>query len=218
MTRIRTLPFDYRDLRGRPAPVTVTEAPAAPVAPALTAADIDAAFAAGYRAGEDTAMRSAESSAAARLGAVAADLAAQSLRFGAALDSEREAMRAAARELFQSILRGAWRRAELDGALALVDRLIAAAPDGPEAILRIHPEGVSRIGESLRRALGERNSAVIRIESDAAIEDGDCRLEWRGGAAARRMSDAIGEIDRILDSACAHIEAPQSEDSHDDDS
>lgn len=207
MGAAKPIPFDYQDLN----PPAAIDAPAPVASPPVgfSAADLEEAFAAGRIAGQRATPSGAETLTLQRIAALADALAGQGAQCAAALEAEKASLRAVLEafviEFCGSL--GAERAAE--GALALIDRLIAASADMSPAALFISPGSIARFGDRLMREIAARGAkSFITIEPDPALGDSECRLAWRGGAATREFEPVAAEIRRLV-----RVDAPAADNS-----
>lgn len=191
----RAVPYAYRDFDApadEPVEPAIVEAPA----PCFTSLDVDAAYASGLEKG------AAEANSAHRdeHDALTREYAANIAKLGAAFEARRaedaKRLRAEIEAALVLFLRRIHRASALDNALDLVDRLLAASADRSAVTLRIADQSLA---ETICSELAARNAKdFIRVELDGSLAAGDCRLEWRGGAAARRFSTLRAELRRLL--------------------
>lgn len=121
--------------------------------------------------------------------------------FHSALQEQREALTQTARAILERYCRNIATNRELDAALALLDDYLAIAPDKTLVVLALPERAGEDVIALLRDGLNERNvSDFVDVTKSSAISDGDCRIEWRGGAMARNFDEMIVEIDRIFSS------------------
>lgn len=216
MTRAaRIIPFAYEDFAPKaeapaPPPSTPNEAHESLGAPRLTEADLEAAFARGVVAGETSAAARAVSGAA-RIEMIAAGIAAEAARRVTALDHDRSVLRRDVRDFLNAFCRRLAADKAATLALTLVDRLLAGSAGDDAATLFVSEETFAEWGDDLHSALARKaGAASIELGSDGALTGGECRLQWRGGAAHHDNTIVAAEIDRIL----ALARADDTEDSH----
>jgi flagellar biosynthesis/type III secretory pathway protein FliH len=121
--------------------------------------------------------------------------------FYSAIEEQRETLTQTARTFIERYFRNIATKRETDTALALLDDYLAMAPDKKPVALAL-PEGIDDdVTALLQDSLNERNvSDFVELTTRGNIADGDCRIEWRGGAMARNLDEMLEEIDRIFSS------------------
>ncbi|MGE0409453.1 MAG: hypothetical protein AB7P23_09365 [Amphiplicatus sp.] len=182
-------PFAFSDFDERPAPAFCEAGADA----------IEKARKEGFEAGLDEARAEARAREADALGAIAAALGEKVAEFDAGLAAERRALKSLAAEFLKAFAGKIAADREIAFAVDLVRRLLAASADRAPAVLALHPESLARLGARLRERIAEAGAAsFVALEGDAALAPHDIRLSWRGGAAARRLSRAIEEIDLMI--------------------
>jgi hypothetical protein len=183
---------------------------APPVATPLTEADLDAAFARGLAAGETSGAASAARTAV-YMEETAAAVAGSLANEAHARQRDRAVLRRDIAAFLNAFCGRLAARQAAPLALSLADRLLAGSSDEAGATLFVSEETFAEFGEDLRRALSEKpGAASIELGSDGALIGGECRLQWRGGAARYDNAVVAAEIDRIL----AAARADDTEDSH----
>lgn len=197
----KIMPMPFEDFApGRPASAATAAAPIEPHAPdpKPAQAEIDAAFAAGRAAGLAEAGGLHQAETAAALAGLADAVAREVARRREALEEDRQGLRAALRSLVASLCRrlAAERAAPL--ALSLVERMLAGSTDAAPAQLFVSKETYEAFGAVLGSAT-ER--AGVALGADPALDRGECRLEWRGGAASYSHDAVSAEIDRVIAAA-----------------
>lgn len=77
--------------------------------------------------------------------------------------------------------------------------------DEPKVVIRVHPDMVEGISPKLEE-IAARNSfeGQVQLRGDAALSDGDCRLEWADGGAERLTSDLWRRIEAALERLLGH--------------
>ncbi|NWG71505.1 MAG: hypothetical protein HXY23_07845 [Parvularculaceae bacterium] len=200
MTRAaKIMPMPFEDFApSRPAPAAAPPAEPTNPDPRPAQAEIDAAFSAGRAAGlaEAGALHQAETAAA--LAGLADAVAREVARRREALEEDRQELRAALRSLVASLCRrlAAERAAPL--AWSLVERMLAGSTDSAPARLFVSEETYRAFGAVLG---GATERAGVALGADPALDRGECRLEWRGGAASYSHDAVSAEIDRVIAAA-----------------
>ena len=121
-----------------------------------------------------------------------------------ALEHDRAALRAALRQFLGAFCERLAASNAAPLALALVDRLLAASGDSAPATLFVSEETFAAFGGRWHEELDSRPDAgFLQVGSDAGLRGGECRIQWRGGAAAYSHETVTAEIDRILAAASA---------------
>jgi flagellar biosynthesis/type III secretory pathway protein FliH len=211
MAAAKRIPFRFADLNA-PADEerasdtsTLIETPlvVTPSAPVYSAEDVEAARAEGFAAGEHAVRTAFEAEISARLALVAEQVASAAENYEGALDRERAALRAAAAEFLQSFSKSLSAAQALNGALALVDRLLSASADRAAATLKVSDGTFERYGAKLKDALATRGASFVEVATDETLAAGECRLEWRGGGARRDFRSIVLEIERLTGAASA---------------
>jgi len=200
--RAKVIPMPLEDFaapRIAPAAEPMAAPPApAPAEPRFTRDEIDAAFAAGRAAGLEEAAGSEPASVADGVARLADALALEAARHNEALEEDRRALRESLRAFLLTLCRRLAADKAAPIALSLVDRMLAASPGGSAATLFVSEATLASHGERLQSIA---RGASVEIDSDAELEDGECRLQWRGGAASYSNEAVAAEIDRVLAAA-----------------
>ncbi len=195
MQAARVTPFLFGDFAD-PAPPPA--APAAPQ-PAPQGADHSAARLAAYQEGFAAAKASIDADEAASIAAIAGALAEQRAGFADGLAAEAQALREAARAFLAAFAGRLASTREVELAANLVDRLLAACAERTPARLEVSARSFGRLYERLHGELSDRNAAdFVDLAPAADLAPGDCRLVWRGGAATRRLADALAHLDEAF--------------------
>ena len=195
MAQAKVQPFDFSDFDAAPA------APAAepPVARPVDGQAFERGRKAAYAEGVEAARRETAARASEALSSLAASFGAQIAEFDAIIAAERRALKTAAADFLKAFTAAIVKDREVEIAIDLVRRLMAASTDQAPAILFLNPQSLKLVGDRLKKALAAQGAAsFIALAADAALAPGDCRLEWRGGAVNRSLSDALAEIDAIF--------------------
>jgi len=171
--------------------------------PALTRLDIETARNAGFAAGRDAALAEAATSAERRIAdalamiarGTSALLAAQAAQAQA---SEQQAV-ALVRLAIQKAVPVLARTAPLAEIETILARCLAEAHDEPRVVLRVSDglfEAAQARLEPITAATGFAGKLVLL--ADAALAEGDCRVEWADGGAERVTKRLAGELDALL--------------------
>lgn len=171
----------------------------------FTQNEIDAAFAAGRAAGFDEAASVQSAAVAAKLAKLADALALEAARREEALEEHRRSLRSALHDLLTTLCRRLAARNAAPIALSLIDRMLAASAEKTPATLFVSEGVFASLGDRLAEAA---TRAGVEIGSDALLQDGECRLQWRGGAAFYSHDSVAAEIERVIAAADASGETP----------
>lgn len=121
--------------------------------------------------------------------------------FHATVPEQRDALTQTSRAFIERYCRNVATKRESDAALALLDEYLALAPDRKPVLLALPEHAAKEVIALLEDGLNERGvSDFVEISASNTVADGDCRIEWRGGAMARNLDEMIDEIDRIFSS------------------
>lgn len=181
-------------------PATVEAAPA-PAERHFTEAEMEAAVAAARAAGREEAADTAAAAIAMQLAQLGDGLAREAARRNEALEQDRIALRDALRSFIAPLCRRLAAQNAAPLALSLIERMLAASDDKTPATLFVSEKTFASLGGQLQDAAVR---AGVEIGSDAALDDGECRLQWRGGAASLSHDAVTAEIDRLLAAAADH--------------
>lgn len=189
----RVKPYDFNDLAA-PAP----EAPRV-VEPSFTTADIERTRANAFAEGLAAARRQAEEEDRAALYAIGNVVSALQSEFTARLSAECDELRQTAGDFCRAFAGKVANAREVDTAIALLDRLLAASLDRTPVVIALNAESARRWRERLAEAIKERGAAAfVSIEADETLQRGECRLAWRGGSMNRLLKPALEKIDAII--------------------
>lgn len=191
MTRTAAKPFDFDEFgAGKNAPE-----------PVFTVAELEAAQRAAQAAALQTLIAEQARAQTQLLDKIAAQLASAQSEFDIALSVRREGLAAAARAIVTSFCDSAAADRQIDIAIGLLNKYLAATPDQTPVAL-ILPEDASKAAVAmLEEAIASRKiTDFASVMTSAAIGSGDCRIEWRGGAIMRDMNVINEEIKTIFTS------------------
>lgn len=189
----RVKPYDFNDLAA-PAPEA-----ARVIEPSFTTADIERTRANAFAEGLAAARRQAEEEDRAALYAVGNVVSALQSEFAARLSAECDELRQTAGDFCRAFAGKVASAREVDAAIALLDRLLAASLDRTPVVIALNTEGARRWRDRLAEAIKERGAlSFISIEADETLQRGECRLAWRGGSMNRLLKPAIDKIDAII--------------------
>lgn len=189
----RVKPYDFNDLAA-PAP----EAPRV-VEPSFTTADIERTRANAFAEGLAAARRQAEEEDRAALYAIGNVVSALQSEFTARLSAECDELRQTAGDFCRAFAGKVANAREVDTAIALLDRLLAASLDRTPVVIALNAESARRWRDRLAEAIKERGAdAFVSIEADETLQRGECRLAWRGGSMNRLLKPALEKIDAII--------------------
>jgi flagellar assembly protein FliH len=171
--------------------------------PALTRLDIETARDAGFAAGRETAIAEAQASADKRMADALAAIArgtAALLAAQAALAQETQHQAVfLLRAVLQKVVPVLARTAPLAEIEAILSRCLAEAHDEPRLVLRVSDglfEAAQARLQPITAASGFAGKLVLL--ADAALADGDCRVEWADGGAERDTKRLAAELDTLL--------------------
>lgn len=188
-------PYDFNDLAAPPAP----EAPARAIEPSFTTTDIERTRANAFAEGLAAARRQAEEEDRAALYAIGNVVSALQSEFGTRLSAECEEVRHAAGDFCRAFADRVATSREVEGAIALLDRLLAASIDRTPVLISLNDESVNRWRDRLADAIKARGAEkFVLIEGDGDLARGECRLSWRGGVMSRLLRPALDKIEAII--------------------
>jgi flagellar assembly protein FliH len=194
MSKSRTSPYDFADLKAPAA-----KAPARPVEPSFTVADIERTRANAFAEGLAAARRQAEEEDRAALYAVGNVISALQSEFGERLAAECAELKAAAGDFCRAFAEKLASEREVDAAISLLDRLLAASLDRTPVAISLNDESAKRWKPALEGAIKERDAEkFVSIEGDPNLQRGECRLSWRGGSMSRLLAPSLRKIDAII--------------------
>jgi flagellar assembly protein FliH len=181
--------------------------------PVVTRRDLEAARDAGFNAGRAHAMAQAASSQEERVAysletITAGVQALMETRARFAGEAEAHALDLV-RAVLQKALPTLTRVNPLTEIEALVTQCLAEAHDEPRLVLRV-ADGLFEAVQDRLAPLAAANgyAGKLVLLADAALSDGDCRVEWADGGAERDTSRLATEIDTILARGLAAIASP----------
>lgn len=191
------------DLNFDAAPEPAPDAPAAPVEPRFTAAELEqarqAAFAEGKAAGEAAVLRSVERNLAEALQRVSEQT---SLLLQAHAQSEGQAVRsaiAAAVAILRKLQPELARRnslVEIEGVLA---QCLETMREEPRVLVRVHDALLDPLRERLDAIAGSIGyEGRIVIVADEGLAIGDCRVEWADGGMVRDTERLWRDVEAAL--------------------
>jgi len=144
------------------------------------------------RAGELAAQTAMLETIATKLASARADYNAAAARHG-------DALSAGAGAIVKRFCKNFSAAREVEMATSLIDRFVNSAPQHTPAKLVLPASVSDSVTKRLSTLINIRDLAgFISIETSNNISDGDCRLEWRGGALDRNLKDAFAQIDAIF--------------------
>lgn len=175
---------------------------AAPAAPAITEADLAAAREAG-RAEALASLAAEETRAMTRtLETIGGCIENAADEYRDAIATQIRLLTDIARGAVQKICVDAAARQTAEAAADLVARHLQAAAARAPARMILSADAPPEVRAQLAAILRARGvDDVISLDDDAALAAHDCRLEWRGGEAARIGADLAAAIDEIFDAA-----------------
>lgn len=191
-TRIK--PYAFKDLAAPAA-----EAPSRAIEPSFTTADIERTRANAFAEGLAAARRQAEEEDRAALYAAGNVVSALQSEFETRLSAECEELRNAAADFCRAFADKIASAREVEAAIALLDRLLAASLDRTPVAISLNDESAKRWGARLKEAIKERGAEKFAsVEGDESLARGECRLSWRGGSMSRLIQPALDKIDAII--------------------
>ena len=196
MTRTAAQPFDFDEFG---ADMSAPE-------PVYTAADLEQAGCEAHDRALETLIASETRAQNDLLEKISAQLAASHREFDDAVSERRTALAAAARAITTTFCAGAAADCQIDIALGLLDKYLAATPDQTPVTLLLPHDTTDAIVTALKKAIANRNIAEFAaVETSTATKTGDCRIEWRGGAIMRDMAVINEEIKTIFASVDSDV-------------
>jgi flagellar assembly protein FliH len=187
----------------QPEPPNAAAPARVPPAPLFSEAEIEAARSEGFAAGHGTALVEAAQQAEARVAEAlerladgAAALVDAHAKFAA--ETERKAV-AVLRAVVQKAVPTLCRKDPLAELEAITGRCLAEALDEPRIVLRVNDAQFDAVQARLA-GLAQANgyAGKIVLLADAAMSDGDARIEWADGGAERDTARLLSEIDAVL--------------------
>lgn len=170
---------------------------------AFVRADIDAARMQGYAEGREAALVEAAEAAAARSARALDTIAGAIARL---FDAQRESAAAVERnavELVRAVLQKAvpalCRRQPLAEFEGLIAECLGEALDEPRLVLRVADSNFDAIETRLGpMAKAAGYSGKLVLIADAALADGDGRIEWADGGAERNVTRLLADLDAMF--------------------
>lgn len=194
MAQARVEPFDFSDFDEAPAPRTPERSVARP-----DPEELDRVRKTAHAEGVGAARRESAARASEALASLATCFGRQVAEFDAIIAAERRALKSAAAAFLKAFAANIATDREVEIALDLVRRLMAASSDQAPAELLLNPASLKLVGDRLKKEIASQGaSSFIRLGADVALAPGECRLAWRGGAVSRRLSQTIDEIDAVI--------------------
>lgn len=187
--------FETRFEAGAPAPP--------PPRKHFSAAEVEAARAAGLRDGQAAGRAKALAEIEARTASAVEGLAAGMARTLAGIDARHAAqMREALDTAIETVRRlypALAARHEVAEIEALLAECVARLPEEPRIAVRVPETLASQIGPRIERALQRTGfQGKVAIVGDPALSDGQSRIEWSDGGVARDPSHVWTEIESIV--------------------
>ena len=171
--------------------------------PTLTRLDLETARNAGFAAGREAALAEAQASTEQRLADTCAAicdnatalLAAQAAQ---AQETQRQAL-ALVRLTLQKAVPALSRTAPLAEIEAILARCLAEAHDEPRLVLRVS-DGLFEAAQARLQPIADATAfgGKLILLADAALADGDCRVEWADGGAERDTKRLAADLDALL--------------------
>ncbi|MCB2113055.1 MAG: hypothetical protein KDD85_05840 [Parvularculaceae bacterium] len=172
--------------------------------------DLAAARAEGLAEGRRLAMESIAADEAAALEKIAGALDAT---VGAALgevERARADLISLSRAFVEEFCCAIARERDIDAAEDMLRRLTQNSEDRRAAHLFVAARRFERIAPHIEDLIDARRLAdFVSIEPDAALEPGECRLEWRGGELRRSRREIEAAVSQIFDSLSHTRTEPQ---------
>lgn len=195
MAAAQTKPFAFDDV------FTLGDDAASATEKSFTACDIETARREGYEAGADDAKAREEAAQTALLQSIAAAFGARRRAYEAAVDAHRNALSVAAATVLKRFCAKLAEAREIGLAEDLLDRLTKDDGEAAPATLNLNPDSLAKHRDALIEILKTRGfDRFVALEGDETLRPGEARIDWRGGAMARRLDDAMREIDTIFHS------------------
>ena len=97
-------------------------------------------------------------------------------------------------------------RSEIEG---FVESILARIQDEPTVSVRISPTLVAELAPVIEAAMAASgHEKRLRVVSDPAVAEGDCRVEWSGGGIIRDQTVLWREIDALMAEYVGSVAAP----------
>ena len=133
------------------------------------------------------------------LSQISNQLAAANCEFDNALTDYRTVLAETARAIVTSFCAGAAADRQIEIALGLLDKYLAATPDKAALTILLPHNAPDDSIKALKKEVASRNIAgFVSVETSAAISTGDCRIDWRGGAIRRDLKVINEDIKTIF--------------------
>lgn len=176
------------------------EKPASPAERVITAAELEAARAEGIIEGRRLAMESIAADESAQLARIAEALESAVTDIETANAEARDEAMALAGAFAEEFAVGLAARREIEAAEDLLRRLTENSEDRRAASLFIAAKSLPRLRARLEtiikaRALGD----FVTLESDAALNAGEIRLDWRGGGVKRGRAEIKAALSAVFE-------------------
>lgn len=201
----RELPFLFDtsfDAKKVQKPATDDE-PEAPPEPTFSAAELEDARQQGYQAGHKAALLEAASNIEREILQLLEQIREEFSTLAEAQSEANQQMMRDGAEVAVTVMRKLMPATVAEHGAAEVEALIADCLNHlighPRITVRVSPRHVADIEKRLDALLAECGfEGRFLVEEDDTLEQADCRLEWPGGGAERRVAQVWHEIDELL--------------------
>lgn len=194
MTKLR--PFDFAEFRAAP-----STAAAEPRNCAFSADDLDVARAQGVIEGRRLAMETIAADEAAALHRIGDRLSESADEMASEIARIRADIVGMARVFLEEYSAADAAAHDLEAAADLLRRLTENSEDRRAARLVISAKRLDRLRDRLEELINNRGIGdFVSLESDAGLEAGEARLEWRGGETRRSRAEVKAAIAALFNS------------------
>ena len=180
--------------------------------PVFTAADLETARREAREAALTSLIAEQANAQTELLEKIAAQLSAAEQDFEKALAQRRDSLIAAAREIVSAFCDGLAADRQIDFALKLLDKYLAAAPDQTPVTLFLPENTPAAEIAAVKKTIARRKAGKFAsVKTSADVTRGDCRIEWRGGAVKRDLQKINEEIKTIIASVDSDVVAARDQ-------
>jgi flagellar assembly protein FliH len=178
------------------------------VEPMFSREDLERARADGFARGRaeavgaEEARRGAERLRQQTLDAVAAEVRSLVDAAAASAASAAEGAILVAAAVVRKLLPQRWREGAAAEIGALVRDVLAGLAEEPLITVRVAPQMTAELRSNLESAVAAGGAeARLRVVGDAAIAEGDCRIDWRDGGVSRDRQAMWRELEVVIEEA-----------------
>ena len=174
-------------------------------------AELDAARRQGFEQGRTASENAAHEAQAEALEAIENTLASAQNEFTAMLAGERDVLKTIAAEFLNAYCVKFSAANALALANDLLDQLMQNSTDRAPARLMVSTQTHQQSGKRLQTLIDARGANFITLVADPSLAEGECRIDWRGGAIARDLKPIREAVADFINAERPPLPNPEQE-------